>query len=182
MKWRGWLIAVHRDLGYFFTGVLLLYAVSGLAVNHVDDWNPSFAVERREVTLELPTERSQVTRQAVLEVLEPLGEADRLRGYDFPSASRVKIYLKDGSIVANLADGQGEYEAIRRRPLLYHANALHLNPARWWKAFSDAFAVGLIVIAVTGLFIARGRHGLAGRGKWLVGAGLVGPLAAMAVM
>lgn len=177
MRWRRWLIAVHRDLGYFFTGVLVLYAASGLAVNHIDDWNPNFAIERRSVTLDLPTDRAQITEQIVLDNLEPLGEAENLRGFDFPSARRVKIYLKDGSILASLADGRGEYESIRRRPLLYQANALHLNPARWWKAFSDAFAVGLIVIAVTGLFIARGTQGLAGRGKWLVGAGLAAMLA-----
>ncbi|MCC6494617.1 MAG: PepSY-associated TM helix domain-containing protein [Pirellulales bacterium] len=179
MKWRPWLLALHRDLGYFFTGALLIYAFSGLAVNHVDDWNPSFVIERRSVTLDLPDDPSQVTRQGILAALQSLGEADNLRGFDFPSSSRVKIYLKDGSIVARLSDGQGDFESIHRRPLLYQANSLHLNPAKWWKAFSDLFAVGLIVIALTGLFIARGRHGLAGRGKWLVGAGLAGPLAAM---
>lgn len=179
MKWRRLILALHRDLGYFFTGVLVLYAVSGLAVNHVDDWNPSFVVERRELTLDLPRERSLITEDAVLAALEPLGEADNLRGFDFPSSLRVKIYLKDGSIVARLRDGHGEYESIRRRPFLYEANSLHLNPAKWWKAFSDVFAVGLIVIAITGLFIARGKYGLTGRGKWLVAAGLVAPLAAM---
>lgn len=179
MRWRPVILALHRDLGYFFTGVLLLYAASGLAVNHVDDWNPNFIVERREVTLALPRERSLITEDAVVAAIEPLGEADKLRGFDFPSALRVKIYLKDGSIVARLRDGHGEYESIRRRPILYEVNSLHLNPARWWKAFSDVFAVGLIVIAVTGLLIARGKYGLAGRGKWLVGAGLAVPLAAM---
>jgi hypothetical protein len=179
MNWRRWFLILHRDLGYFFTGALLLYAVSGLAVNHVDDWNPSFILERRAVTLDLPRESSQVTERAILANLEPLGEAENLRGFDFPSTSRVKIYLKDGSIVARLSDGTGEYESIRRRPLLYQANALHLSPEKWWKVFSDLFAVGLIVIAATGLFVARGRQGLAGRGKWLVGAGLVTPLAAM---
>ncbi len=179
MNARRLVLALHRDLGYFFTGALLLYAFSGLAVNHVDDWNPSFDIERRAITLTLPRERSQVTEEAVLANLQSLDEADNLRGFDFPSSSRVKIYLKDGSIVARLGDGQGEYESIRRRPLLYQANSLHLNPATWWKAFSDLFAVGLIIIAETGLFVARGRHGLAGRGKWLVAAGLTAPLAAM---
>lgn len=182
MKWRRLILALHRDLGYFFTGVLLLYCVSGLAVNHVDDWNPNFVVEHREVTLDLPSERSQVTEEAVVAALQPLGESENLRGFDFPSSRRVKIYLKDGSVVARLSDGRGEYESIRRRPLLYEANALHLNPAKWWKFFSDVFAVGLIVIAITGLCIARGRQGLAGRGKWLVGAGLVAPLAAMLML
>ncbi|RIK80520.1 MAG: hypothetical protein DCC67_09265 [Planctomycetota bacterium] len=179
MTCRRLVLVLHRDLGYFFTGVIMLYAVSGLAVNHVDQWNPSFSVDRRAVTLDLPTDRSLVTEEIVAENLARLGETGNLRGYDFPSASRVKIYLKDGSIVARLRDGRGEYESIRRRPLLFEANSLHLNPARWWRVFSDVFAVGLIVIAATGLFIARGSQGLAGRGKWLVAAGMIAPLAAM---
>ncbi len=182
MTWRRAILVLHRDLGYFFTGALLLYAISGLAVNHVDDWNPNFVIERREVTLDLPRDRAQVTEKAVRALLQPLGEEENLRGFDFPSATRVKIYLKDGSIVARLSNGQGEYESIRRRPLFYQANALHLNPVTWWKLFSDLFAVGLIVIAATGLTIPRGRAGLAGRGKWLVGAGIVTPLAAMLLL
>lgn len=179
MKWRRLVLALHRDLGYFFTGVLLVYAVSGLAVNHVDDWNPNFVIERREIKLDLPRDRSQITEEAILATLEPLGEGKNLRGFDFPSPSRVKIYLKDGSILARLRDGSAEYESIRRRPLLYEANVLHLNPTKWWRWFSDIFAVALIVIAITGLCIARGPQGLAGRGKWLVGTGLAAPLAAM---
>lgn len=181
MNWRRWFLVLHRDMGYFFTGALLLYAVSGLAVNHVDHWNPNFIVERKKINLNLPHERSLITEDAIRANLEPLGEADNLRGFDFPTDSRIKIYLKEGSIEARLASSEGDYESIRRRPILYQANALHLNPADWWIVFSDIFAVSLIVIAATGLFIARGRHGLGGRGKWFVGAGVILPLVAMLV-
>ena len=34
---------VHRELGYFAVGLTLVYAISGLAVNHVHHWNPSYA-------------------------------------------------------------------------------------------------------------------------------------------
>ena len=39
---RPWIRAVHRDLGYLAVGLTLVYALSGLAVNHVSDWDPSF--------------------------------------------------------------------------------------------------------------------------------------------
>jgi uncharacterized membrane protein YhdT len=42
---------------------------------------------------------------------------------------------------------------------------------------ADTYAVLLLVMAVTGLFVLKGRKGLAGRGKWFVLAGLVVPLA-----
>src|SRR4051812_48710232 len=39
---RPWLRAIHRDAGYFGVGLTLVYALSGLAVNHIADWDPSF--------------------------------------------------------------------------------------------------------------------------------------------
>jgi hypothetical protein len=179
MTLRRCILALHRDLGYFFTGVIVVYAISGLAVNHVDQWNPNFVIARRDVTFELPRPPSKVSAEHVLANLDRLGAADAYRAFDFPSDKKMKIYLSDGSILVNLQDGRGCYETIRRRPVLYEANRLHVNPAKWWRIFSDIFAGSLIVIALTGLLVARGSQGLLGRGKWLVGAGLIVPLAAM---
>src|SRR5882724_10802835 len=39
---RPWVRAIHRDAGYFGVGLTLVYALSGLAVNHIADWDPSF--------------------------------------------------------------------------------------------------------------------------------------------
>ena len=39
---RAWLRAVHRDVGYASVGLTFVYALSGLAVNHVADWDPNF--------------------------------------------------------------------------------------------------------------------------------------------
>ncbi|HEX6961881.1 MAG TPA: PepSY-associated TM helix domain-containing protein [Lacipirellula sp.] len=179
MSWRRWLIALHRDVGYFFTGVIVLYSISGIAVNHIDQWNPNFVVERREVSLDLPREPSEISSPQIQENLARLGAAGDYLSFDFPSASKVKIYLKNGSILATLRDGKGCYETIRRRPLMHQINMLHLNPDKWWRVFSDVFAGGLIFLALSGVCIAKGRYGFLGRGKWLVGAGLVVPLAAM---
>jgi hypothetical protein len=37
---------IHRDLGYVCVGLTLVYAVSGVAVNHVRDWNPNYRITR----------------------------------------------------------------------------------------------------------------------------------------
>ena len=39
---RAWLRAVHRDIGYLAVGFTLIYALSGIAMNHIDDWDPNF--------------------------------------------------------------------------------------------------------------------------------------------
>jgi hypothetical protein len=175
-RWRQTARWLHRDLGYFFTGVVLVYSVSGLAMNHAEHWDPDFVVERREVALPLPSDAAQVDDAAVDAALGGLGEHGALRTYDFPTSGRIKIFLEDGTIASELGSGLGTYESLRRRPVLYGMNRLHLEPKGWWLAFSDVFAVALLLIALTGLVLARGRHGLEGRGKWLVGAGAALPL------
>jgi hypothetical protein len=182
MKWRSWALVIHRDLGYFFTGVIVIYAISGLAVNHADDWDANFIVAEREVELTLPQDRYEVTEESVRANLVSLDAEGSYRSYDFPSPQKIKIYLEGGSILARLSDGKGTYETIRRRPVLFHLNALHLNPQKWWKLFSDVFALALILIVITGLLLPRGRLGLAGRGKWLLGAGVLVPIAALVMM
>ena len=36
---RPWLRAIHRDVGYIAVGLTFIYALSGLAVNHLTDWS-----------------------------------------------------------------------------------------------------------------------------------------------
>lgn len=180
-SWREWAVAWHRDLGYFFSGAVLVYAISGLALNHVDHWNPNFVITRRAVTLPLPPEPDRVTRELVEEALLRAGVTDAYRGHDFPSSRKVKVFTRDGSVLVNLADGQGEYEAARRRPVLYQLNWLHLHPRSGWRVFSDASSVALLVITVTGLVVSRGRHGFRRRGWWLVLAGVALPALLLAL-
>ena len=34
-RWRAWLRAVHRDFGYLAVGLTMIYAFSGIAINHI---------------------------------------------------------------------------------------------------------------------------------------------------
>src|SRR5688572_31795033 len=54
-KLRPWLRALHRDLGYLAVGLTVMYALSGLAVNHIADWDPSFVQIEREFTVAIDT-------------------------------------------------------------------------------------------------------------------------------
>ena len=48
----------------------------------------------------------------VLGVLEPLGEHDHYRSYDFPAQNKVKIYLDEGSVFVDLKSGKGVFESV----------------------------------------------------------------------
>lgn len=168
--------AIHRDLGYFLAGTTILYAISGLAVNHLGDWNPNFVIQRQDVRTPIPEAVELVSRAWVLRVLESLGEQAHYRSHDFPTTGKLKIYLDDGSVFVNLANGRGVYETVKRRPVLYRINCLHVSPKHAWLVFSDMFAATLILVTMTGLFVLKGQNGITGRGAVLASAGILIPL------
>lgn len=171
-------VATHRDLGYFFTALVIAYCISGIALNHVDDWNPDFVISRQPVQLGRSYEGAELTPQVVDGFGALVGEV-HYKIYDQPTPTQVKVYYQDATLHLHLDKGEGVYERITRRPLFFQVNVLHRNSLKAWRWAADVFAVLLIVICLTGLFILRGKHGLSGRGKWLILAGLVPPVAAL---
>ncbi len=176
MKLRRINRAVHRDLGYFFFGMCIIYGLSGIALNHRHDWNPNYIITEEEFQLTLPSEEKEDNRSLSLYFLEQIGEDENYRTQT-KSADRLRIYIHGGTVNVNVTTGQGDIEKIRRRPVFYEVNFLHYNtPRKLWTWFSDLFAASLIILAFTGLFIIRGKNGITRRGVWITGAGILIPL------
>ena len=51
---RRWSRTLHRDLSYLFAGMVLIYALSGIAMNHRDTFNPNYSVSQTRLTLPAP--------------------------------------------------------------------------------------------------------------------------------
>ncbi|MCF8231360.1 MAG: PepSY-associated TM helix domain-containing protein [Bacteroidales bacterium] len=173
---RRWNRATHRDLGYFFFGVTLIYAISGIALNHLDDFNPNYSVINSNYIFEEQLDKKEVTKAKTLEWLSKAGYKDQYKKHYFPDNHTVKIFLKNGSMIVDLQSGEGNLELLEKRPLLYEFNYLHYNPIKWWTYFSDIYCVALILIAITGLFIVRGKNGIKRRGAILTIAGIIIPV------
>lgn len=177
MKWRKWNIIVHRDLGYLCVGLTIVYAVSGVAVNHRADWNPSFAISRETAQLGSLDPDSPASPDFVASVLTEIGLEGPVRGTYRPDPESVDIFLERTKVSVDLATGEVTYEEVRDRPILRVANALHLNePKKLWTWMADLYAVSLLVLAITGLFVLKGKKGITGRGAWLTGAGVAIPV------
>jgi uncharacterized protein len=168
-------IATHRDLGYFFSSLIIIYCVSGIALNHVNDWNPDFIIEKKTVKVDGTYSTHQLTPETIKNIGKLVGE-ETFKVYDVPTENRVKIYYDNASLLVDFRNGIGEYEKVSRRPVFYQANVLHRNSIKGWKWVSDVFAFMLIAISVTGLFVLKGKKGLWGRGKWWMLAGALPPL------
>jgi hypothetical protein len=180
LKLRRLIIATHRDVGYFFAGLTVLYAVSGVAVNHIDDWNPNYVI-RREV-VELGALPEGTPAEIGDRVLSQMSVAERPRSVVRMGPDELKIFLDQRTLTVALPGGRVTDERVRRRFAFFEVNYLHLNHGKgFWTWFADFYAVGLCLLACTGIFIITGRKGLGGRGRWLLAAGITVPLVYLAL-
>lgn len=181
-RWRRTFRSLHRDLGYLTAGLTVLYAISGVAVNHVEDWNPNRTITVADIAVgPLAAGTPEALGAEVVGRLD-LDPAD-VRSQLSEGPTKLRVFFKSGSeLTVDPTTGQGRLKLIEDRPLLREANALHLNDLKgWWTWIADAYAVILAFLALSGLVILKGATGLAGRGKWLFGAGLLVPVIALAV-
>ena len=166
----------HRDIGYLIAGLTIIYAISGIALNHKNNWNPNYIIDNRSFTTDIPIDKESFNDEIAQQILKKLDFDTDFKTFYFPSGNKVTIFVDGGSIQINALTGEGVIEKISKRPLFYQINFLHYNPGRWWKYFSDIFCVALIVVTVTGLFIVKGRNGITKRGAILTIVGIILPL------
>ena len=167
----------HRDLGYIFFFLSIIYGLSGIALNHIDDWNPSYIIKNTEINIKTaPLIKENLNRANVISLLEAYTPKEKYKNHYFPNDNTLKVFIKDGNINIDLETGQGNIETSKRRPVFHQFNYLHYNPRKWWTIISDIYAISLMLLAITGLFILRGKNGITGRGAWLTGLGIIIPI------
>ena len=180
-KWRGALRAVHRDVGYLLTALTVGYAVSGVAVNHADDWNPSYHIEQGKVAVgPLPKGNDLNAMERHVAAALTL-DTSEIKGRLHSDVDEFTVFLqKGGEVKVRMSTGVGRMKRVTPRAGLFEMNVLHLNHLKGvWTWIADAFAIALAMLAITGLFMIKGRKGLAGWGKWWVVGGLVVPIVAI---
>jgi hypothetical protein len=182
INWRKINNVLHRDVGYFFVGMTIIYALSGIALNHISDWDPNYIIENRSVQVDPATLSGAIDDQQIADLARQLDINKKLKKHYYPSPGTLKVFLQGGSLTLNIRTGSGFLETVDRRPVFYEFNYLHYNHSKFlWTWFSDIFAGGLILLAVTGLFVLKGKNGLKRRGVWFVLVGLLIPLAFLLV-
>lgn len=177
MQWRKLFRALHRDIGYVAVSVTLAYALSGIAVNHIDDWNPSYTFAERDVDLG-PLPAGSLPEKEAFVVAKLDLERSRVRGHIQETEHELRVFLTDGGEVRlDMRTGRGQHKTVTKRPVLFEVNALHLNNLKGiWTWIADLFAVALIVLALTGITMMKGDRGILGRGKYFIAAGLTVPI------
>ncbi len=179
MKIRKWLRILHRDFGYFIVGITLIYAISGILLNHRNDFNPDFKIITRDVQVELPP-GPPFNEKTLKPIIEAIDDFVVYKRAYLTRHGNLKVFINNGEIIIDPETGKGELEYLKKRAIFFEMNMLHrVATHRSWKWFSDAMMVILIFVTISGIFILKGKNGFERRGWWLILAGMVVPLAYM---
>jgi hypothetical protein len=176
-RWRAWLRAIHRDVGYLAIGFTVIYAISGIAQNHIEDWG-EVSYKATERTIEIPAIPAETPDDVAIHTVAAVANLGtptaKLRAGD-----EIRLEYASGA-KATAIGTQLTIQSRERRAFIGAANWLHTaRGKKGWKYVADGFAVFLLYLAISGIFMLKGKLGLRGRGAILIGLGVAVPVIAV---
>lgn len=170
-----WIRTFHRDLGYFFVGLIIAFSISGIALNHRKSFDPQeYVIEVKQVEVELPSNRDDIHDDFYRNIAKEWELEGSFRGVR-RNGNNARVYYKNAYLSLDLTTGSGELELSKTIPVLGQMTILHKTTNVWWIWFSDIFGIAMLIIAVTGMFIAKSKNSFKRRGWWLSSLGLIFP-------
>ncbi|MFN2370157.1 MAG: hypothetical protein ABR506_03265 [Candidatus Krumholzibacteriia bacterium] len=166
---------LHRDLGFLAVGLTVVYAISGVAVNHAHHWDANYERIRVERSIAAPGPGPTAEVQPL--VLERLGITVPIKGVWRASTEVLQVFVEGGQYDVDLVTGRVTEHGFAKRPLFFDVNFMHLNSGKApWTGIADAYAGVLLVLAMTGPWLIGGSKGLKGRGGLLMAVGIALPV------
>ena len=178
-RWRAWLRSFHRDFGYLAIGFTVIYAVSGIAQNHLEDWGEVSYKSYEETIAIAPIPDATPDAQAIQLVVDKAGlgtPTSSLRAGD-----EVRLEYASGAKVSAIG-GRITVQGRSQRFFIGAANWLHrARNKHAWKYVADLYAVLLLYLAISGIFMIKGKLGFKWRGAILISIGVAVPVTAVLV-
>jgi len=165
---------LHRDIAYFYVGLIIAFSFSGIILNHRNDWYPmDYVYESKDVQLDLSEDQNEET---IKEFSKQWELADDYDGHRIREG-QLRVYYKGNTILdVDIKTGTGKLEYKHKVPLLGHTMYLHKSTNNAWIWYSDIFGVAMLIIAFTGMFIPIGERGFKRRGWKFALLGMLFPL------
>jgi uncharacterized protein len=165
----------HRDIAYFYVGLIISFALSGIFLNHRQSWHPRrYVYDSKEISI--PVIHKDSVNEAFIKDFTKAQSIDGdIRRFNV-DGDKLKISYTTSDVTIDLASGKGKIESYRTTPLLGQMTKLHQDTSKWWIYYSDIFGVAMNVIALTGMFIQKGETSFASRGWKLALMGIIFPL------
>lgn len=165
----------HRDIAYFYVGLIIAFSFSGIFLNHRQTLNPRrYTYETKNVWI-APFQKEQINEAFVLDLAKRLEIDDELRRFQ-STDELLTISFANNDVKITPETGSGSIVTYRTIPLLGHMSKLHIDTSKWWIYYSDVFGLGMMIIAITGMFIEKGKNSFRTRGFKLALLGIIFPL------
>lgn len=168
---RYWLRVIHRNVGFLMVGVCFVYGISGIILNHMNGKDPSFKTEEYSVQLEKNLNANEL--KIIWGDKKELPQLNKVVPID---DTHFRLLFSGGTGVYDSSRGIADYEKYSKREFVYWINRLHYNKVKGWSLMADFFAASLIFFAISGIFMIKGKKGMAGSGKWYLIGGLLIPV------
>ena len=178
-RWRAWLRSFHRDFGYLAIGFTVIYAVSGIAQNHIEDWGDISYTSYEQTIAIAPIPDAIPDAQAIQLVVDKVGlgaPTSTLRAGD-----EIRLEYASGAKASAIGD-RITVQGRSQRFFIGAANWLHrARNKHAWKYVADLYAVLLLYLAISGIFMIKGKLGFKWRGAILISIGVAVPVTAVLV-
>ena len=166
-SFRKWTRIIHRDLGYFVFAILIVYGISGVALNHRHEWNGYYkTLSKQGIKKENPIIKDAIDETFAINLLKKYGYKDEYNRF-MCRGDKLYVLFQSGLIRLDMATGEGEIEIRRKRPVISQFLFLHSIPKKLWVWFSDVFSVFLLLVCISGIILIKGKKGFIWRGLFI---------------
>ena len=170
-----WNRLLHRDLAYFFLGLIIAFSASGIILNHRVDIDPQeYTVKTETIQIDLPDDKLLITDEFFRSTLTAKNIDEEYKRFRIRN-NEIRLYFKDAFATIDAKTGIGEIDYVKTIPILGQMTILHKSTNKWWIWFSDIFGIAMLTIAITGTFISKGKYSFKKRGWKLTLIGLIFP-------
>ena len=106
--------STHRDLAYFFLGLIIAFSISGIFLNHRQSWHPRrYTYASREINVPLPVTKEQVTDSFVTAFTATHQIEDQVRRFSVDDKNIMHISYTMNDVTVDLNTGSGKIETYR---------------------------------------------------------------------
>ena len=181
LKWNN--RAIHRDLGYFFLGLVISFSLSGIVLNHRTGWNiDKYTVSEKDIFVDLSGKASFFSEENFAKDLaKELGINDRFRRL-IVRKGQLSVSYASHRVEIDIKTGEGKITESKPTPVIGQITKLHRDNSKAWVWYSDIFAISMILIAITGVLLPKGIKGFRKRGWKVACAGIIFPVIVMIII
>jgi hypothetical protein len=167
---------LHRDLGFFYVGLIIAFSISGLFLNHRQVWHPlNYEYVSEAVQIHDNLENIIIDETTIAEISEQLNINDKIRRFGV-DGEMVWVAYENSDLEFNLTTGEGSLKKFMLTPILGQMTKLHIDTSKYWIYYSDIFAISMLIIALIALIFPKGKHSFKKYGWKLALTGLLFPL------